>query len=382
MKKILSRTGLFFLTTCLVVASFFAITTKASLAATAPSFGPIGPRTIHVGDTYSTGDSFTDADGTSWMGTVDYGDGTGVQTLSIDGVNHTISLSHVYTAEGSFTVSISMTNDLGQTGTTVGGVYVLPALPTDNAPAIGPIGPSTIHVGDTYSRSTAFTDTVSTSWTGIVDYGDGTGVQTLSIDEIQKIVYLSHVYTAEGTFSIFIQVTDNLGQTGVGYTTVTVLPVIPTETPTPTPTVTIVPTSTPTPTPTAIPTPTVSPTPTPVAHFKFIGFKLPIFNFPLLNVAKAGRSLTYKWSLKNERDFVSDVSTVVGYGYKTTSCLFPKLNDLNYTQLNPSDLSYNTRKEEFVLNSTTSSNWAKTCQIFALKLPDGSIHKAFFYFTK
>ncbi|KPL15625.1 MAG: hypothetical protein AMJ93_16470 [Anaerolineae bacterium SM23_84] len=60
--------------------------------------------------------------------TVDWGDGT-VEAATVNQEAHTVSASHVYTAPGTYTVTVSVTDDDGGTGSdtftvTVGRVYL------------------------------------------------------------------------------------------------------------------------------------------------------------------------------------------------------------------------------------------------------------------
>jgi PKD repeat protein len=70
----------------------------------------VGPdATIFVGQTYIGSGSFTDPGCDTWTATVDYGDGTGVQPLSL--IGKTFSLSHTYLLIGDFTVTVTVCDD-------------------------------------------------------------------------------------------------------------------------------------------------------------------------------------------------------------------------------------------------------------------------------
>jgi hypothetical protein len=64
-----------------------------------------------------------------------------------------------------------------------------------------------------------FTDPDSTSWTALVDYGDGTGTQALAFspdpDETFQF-HLSHLYRHEGDFTVTVRVIDSTGASGTG----------------------------------------------------------------------------------------------------------------------------------------------------------------------
>lgn len=108
----------------------------------APVINDIADASINAGDTYSANGSFTDADSTSWSATVNYGDGSGEQSLLLNGMN--FALSHQYTSIGEYTVTVKVTDNQSAIGTETATVTVNPALPvtvTFNS------------AGDTYLRS-------------------------------------------------------------------------------------------------------------------------------------------------------------------------------------------------------------------------------------
>jgi hypothetical protein len=89
-----------------------------------------------------------------------------------------------------------------------GGVYTY-GIP-NQAPQISLPSNATINEGATYSASGSFTDTDSASWSATVNYGDGSGVQPLSLNP-DKTFSLSHIYKDNGTYTVTVTVTDNQG---------------------------------------------------------------------------------------------------------------------------------------------------------------------------
>jgi DNA/RNA endonuclease G (NUC1) len=85
------------------------VTTTASVANVAPVFAPATGATIDHGDTYSSSGSFTDPGADSFTGTVDYGDGSGVRSLTLSGKSFT--LSHRYVEPGTYTVTVRIADD-------------------------------------------------------------------------------------------------------------------------------------------------------------------------------------------------------------------------------------------------------------------------------
>jgi uncharacterized repeat protein (TIGR01451 family) len=76
-----------------------------------------GNVTLDAGDSWSRNNkSFTDSPGaTRWTVTVNYGDGTGDQTLESNGTSTTFNLSHTWTTPGIYVVWVTVTDDLGTT---------------------------------------------------------------------------------------------------------------------------------------------------------------------------------------------------------------------------------------------------------------------------
>ncbi|OFW59850.1 MAG: hypothetical protein A2133_07355 [Actinobacteria bacterium RBG_16_64_13] len=75
------------------------------------------------------------------------------------------------------------------------------------------------HGGMVFFQNGSFTDSGPDSWTGTVDYGDGTGVRALTLDP-DKTFTLTHTYRKAGTYLVTVRVTDD--DQGVGTDTVTV----------------------------------------------------------------------------------------------------------------------------------------------------------------
>ncbi len=177
-----------------------------------PVINSIANAYVNQGDSYSFDGSFTDSDSTSWTATIDYGDGSGTQSLSLNGFN--FSLNHAYQIAGIFTVTVQVTDNQGATGTTTATVNV------NAPPQINPISGAIINEGDTYSATDLFTDSDSAFWTATVDYGDGSGIQQLLLSGTS--FSLSHIYEDEGVYTVTVAITDNQGATGIGSATVTV----------------------------------------------------------------------------------------------------------------------------------------------------------------
>jgi VCBS repeat-containing protein len=94
--------------------------------------------TIDEGSTFLDSGSFTDPGTDSWTATVDYGDASGVQALAID-PDKTFALSHLYADNGSFTVTVTVTDDDGGSGDDTLSVTV-----NNVAPSVELSGPETV----------------------------------------------------------------------------------------------------------------------------------------------------------------------------------------------------------------------------------------------
>ncbi len=80
----------------------------------------LNTQSTQAGNLFQQNLSFTDPGGYSWAATVDFGDGSGVSGLpasQIDSVGQSLSLSHVFTKVGTYTVTVSLTNNNGSSDT-------------------------------------------------------------------------------------------------------------------------------------------------------------------------------------------------------------------------------------------------------------------------
>jgi hypothetical protein len=85
------------------------------------------PSTFNAGTgvPFDIGGSFTDAgNDTPWTGQVDYGDGAGFQSLTVNSANKTFTLSHTYATSGPKTITVKITDSFGAIGTATTNVAV------------------------------------------------------------------------------------------------------------------------------------------------------------------------------------------------------------------------------------------------------------------
>lgn len=90
--------------------------------------------TIVKRDTFVGSGFIVDPGNDAWTATVDYGDGSGVQPLTVSG--NTFALSHVFADAGIYTATVEVTDGSGARGSDALQVQVtFPTLPGMNAPA-------------------------------------------------------------------------------------------------------------------------------------------------------------------------------------------------------------------------------------------------------
>ena len=123
----------------------------------------------------------------------------------------------VFPDDGFYPVSLSVTDDDGSTSLIGLRVTIINVSPTVDAG-----DDQTVDEDDTISSAGSFTDPGADSWTATVDYGDGSGVQPLSLNQ-DKTFDLGHEYANNGSYTVEACVTDDDGGSGCNSFDVTVL---------------------------------------------------------------------------------------------------------------------------------------------------------------
>ncbi len=175
--------------------------------------------------------------------TADYGDGSAIENLALGPVNQSgtqnmsetvaaitasawdipsahpqylpiigqLNLKHTYADNGKYAVTVKLTD-------TDGDVYEagFQAEAANVAPVVGIESGTDYWTMETFTLTGSFNDPGSDTWTGTVDFGDGTGGRELILND-DKTFNVSHSYNSSGSYTITVTVTDDDG--GIGQAT-------------------------------------------------------------------------------------------------------------------------------------------------------------------
>ncbi len=126
-----------------------------------------------------------------------------------------VTVMNVYADNYFGVIAVRVTDEAGNTDSDTSSVTINNVAPTVNA------GPdATINEGDTFTGSGSFTDPGDDIWIAEVQYGDGSPAETLALSG--KSFSLSHIYAADGVYTVQVTVEDDDGGMGIDILTVTV----------------------------------------------------------------------------------------------------------------------------------------------------------------
>ncbi len=176
-----------------------------------------GPdQAIDEGSTASVTATFTDPGVLdTHTAAVDWGDGSAPEAASVTeaGGNGSIAAGHAYPQDGTYTVTITVTDDDSGVGQATLKVTVRNAAPVvDAGPDQGAVAGQTVTL-----PPATFTDAgVLDTHTATVDWGDGSAVDTAPVTEAGGSGTASgaHAYSAPGLYTITVTVTDDGGASG------------------------------------------------------------------------------------------------------------------------------------------------------------------------
>jgi DNA/RNA endonuclease G (NUC1)/PKD repeat protein len=151
-----------------------------------------GPFTGNEGSSISmSGAGSSDPDGDALTYAWSFGDGATASGATT---------SHTYAQNGNYTVTLTVTDARGLISTTTTTAAVSNVAPTIAFSA------ATILPGESYSASGSFADPGDDSWSGVVNYGDGSAAETLALSGMTFA--LAHTYATAGSFTVSVAIND------------------------------------------------------------------------------------------------------------------------------------------------------------------------------
>jgi hypothetical protein len=166
-----------------------------------------GPTTGVRGQSLHYTGSFTDSDPDIWTGYVIL-DGSGTQTLALN-PDKTFAFDHAFTGLGFHPIQVTIADNHGGFSTRILDVTIV----ENHPPAVTLDGPSEGVRGQPLHFAGYFTDPDADTWTGTVNFGDGTGNQPLALNP-NKTFAMDHSFADLFFHRVTVTVTDNHGAVG------------------------------------------------------------------------------------------------------------------------------------------------------------------------
>src|SRR5918911_1321556 len=195
----------------------------------APSVTAAADQSSDEGENHSFSlGSFSDpgANDGPWSVDVNWGDGGPHSTFSAASQGSLGSLNHTYADNGTYNVSVSVTDKDSGTGSASFQVTVRNVAPTVTAPA-----DQSSDEGSAHSFSLgSFSDPGAgdNPWDAYVNWGDGSPVDHLAFSSQGSLGSASHTYADNGSYTVTVKVTDKDGASGSAQFGVSVANVAPT----------------------------------------------------------------------------------------------------------------------------------------------------------
>lgn len=126
-----------------------------------------------------------------------------------------VTTSKSFPDNGTYTVGLKVTDQYGESDTDTAQINVVNVSPLVN------IQETLANNLGVLSGNGAFTDPGADTWTATVNYGDGTGIQSLAFNP-DKTFPLSHTYIANGNYTVEVCVSDDDSASGCDQAQVTV----------------------------------------------------------------------------------------------------------------------------------------------------------------
>ena len=187
-----------------------AVTTTATIANAAPTVNAGSNQTATVGAAFSLSVAFTDpgVNDAPWAYSIAWGDSSAAATGSTTSQSTPIAATHTYSAPGTDTVRVTVTDKDGAPGA---GLLVVTVAPTNHAPTAVAGGPysgteATAVSLDGRGSSDPDGDALTYAWS----LGDGTSATGANP---------SHAYADNGTYTVTLTVTDARGAASAPATT-------------------------------------------------------------------------------------------------------------------------------------------------------------------
>ena len=154
----------------------------------------VGPATLNEGDSanYSAAASI-DPNGSIASYLWDFGDGTTAAGVSV---------THTFAQDGTHVVSLLVTDNDGLIDTATFTVDV-----ANVAPVVGALPNASLNAGGAYTAAGSFADPGADTWTGTVNWGDGSSPSQSALSGHDFSVV--HVYGTAGTYTVTVTIADD-----------------------------------------------------------------------------------------------------------------------------------------------------------------------------